>query len=325
MKEKRTRIRRKNAGYKRLTLLLIIVFILILMLTKVIFPATVSLSKFVYSVVKGAYLNSKEFYFTSNRMTRSGNSVYEVKNWGGTDSYKFTVNMYSSKNSLKNANVDIEYEVVAEVQAYKNIGSDKYEKLGEPIILRKDNEGKGSNDYINAILESPKSIISKIGNQDGFDVTVTPYNYTFKDNDYIEIKMTANAISPYTDTISGIYRVYVGKEGMSMRIEDSKNSPYLNVILTNAKVGSNDTDITNVDLIFDPEEVVLDNTSPEYINAKSEDLEITNNFFQKIKVKIKPLESKFIKFYKKEISNNYSYPNEENYKVVKATINNVEI
>lgn len=310
MKEKKIRIRRKNAGYKKIILLLIIVFILILMITKVIFPTTVSLSRYVYSVVKGAYLNSKEFYFTSNRMTRKGDSVYEVKNWDGTRDCDFTVNMYSSKNSLKKSNVDITYKISIEVQAYENIGTDKYNKLGEPVKLGEDNKLFGQNDYIDVTLSAVESIIYKSSNQDGFQVSIHPKNRIFKDNDYIEIKLTAKAISPYEDTITGIYRAYVGREGISIRIEDSENSPYMNVILTNAKANANSDEVVNIDLEFNPEKIVLDTTLIEYMNEKA--LTNSSNYFEKITIGIKPLESKFIKFYKKDITKDYSYPNEDN-------------
>lgn len=294
MKEKRTRIRRKNAGYKKMFLLFIIVFIFILVVTKVIFPATVSLSRFVYSAVKGAYLNSREFYFTSNRMSRMG-TTYEVNDWSGTDkdTYEFQVNMYSRKNSLKTSNVDIIYQINLEVQAYKSNG----EKLSTPISLSGDKD-EGSNENIIAKVEKTESRIFQSSNQDDFYIRITPNNYTFNVEDYVEVKMEANAISPYTDTIKGIYRIYVGREGISSRIDDSENNPYLNVILTNAKVSSDINDAEDVEIEFNPQIVVLDTTSTEYINAEDTVVDSSSGYFKKIKIRINPLESKFIKFYK---------------------------
>lgn len=322
MKEKKSRIRRKNAGYKKLVLLLIIVFILILIITKVIFPTTVSLSKFVYSVVRGAYLSSREFYFTSNRMTRT-DTTYEVKNWDGVGEHKVDVNMYSSKNSLKKANVDIEYDISVEVQAYSYAGSNRHIPLGNVIKLGAENGNKihEENDDIIVDLSDYKSIISKIGNQDDFYVVVTPNHRTFKDEDYIEIKFKATATSPYTDTIKGTYKAYVGTEGISYRIEDSANSPYLNVILTNAKAGEEETASVDATLEFDPDVVVLDTTSSEYIKVKDRvgnflDTKPGTNYFNKISVRVEPLESIFVKFYKKNIAENYSYPNDRNDRVV---------
>ena len=122
MKEGRGKTRRKNSGYKRLIMLFIIAIIIILMSVKVIFPATVSLSKFVYSAIRTAYLNSKEFYFTSNILAKNENTRFEIKNWSGSRGTKTniaTIEMYSRKNTLKKSKVDIEYELKFDVEVFK--------------------------------------------------------------------------------------------------------------------------------------------------------------------------------------------------------------
>lgn len=269
MKEKRTRIRRKNAGYKKIFLLLIIVFILMLIITKIIFPATISLSRYVYSVVKGVYLNSKEFYFTSNRLGKENNK-FEVHNWDGASTYPINIYMYSKKNALKKvektSNMDIEYEISMTVQAYKYQKNAEPLEVGEKLELNNINNKKElENECIKVEIEKLKSTIYASNNQDDFDIKITNQSsYSFSDNDFVKLEITANAISPYTDTIKGEYYVYVGKEGLSYQIEDSENSPYLNVILTNASSEKEQL----VDLEFEPNDVVLDTTSNEYITAK---------------------------------------------------------
>lgn len=318
MKEKRTRIRRKNAGYKKMMLILIIIFILILIITKIIFPATVSLSKYVYSIARGVYLNSKEFYFTSNILGKENNK-YEVTNWNGKDWYTVSVNMYSRKNFLKKvtadtydeetkvSNMDIEYEISVIATAYREQSA---EPLADPIILNKDTPTELTNEYIRVKVDKLKSKIFAILENDSFKIEVKPINEEFFNNkDYVKLVITANAISPYTDEIKGEYIITVGKEGFSYKIEDSANSPYVNVILTNA---SSDDENKLFYLEFNPEDIVLDTTSSEYLTAQGNPEWLGKNedeYFNKIKIQLGPFESKFVKFYKKDSTKDYSYPN----------------
>lgn len=329
MKEKKIRIRRKNAGYKKIFLLFIIIVILILLITKIIFPATISLSRYVYSVVKGAYLNSKEFYFTSNRLGKENNK-YEVHNWDGLSGYTVNIDMYSRKNALKFSNMNIEYEVTVEAQVFMHqANGTQIEAEGSLLKLSKDQK-KDENEYIiiDTGYDGLKRIIKATTNQDDFDIDITPKNnYKFNDDDYVELKITANSISPYTDTISGVYKVFVGKEGLSYKIENSKDSPYLNVILTNA---SSENEIRSIDLEFNPTYIVLDTTSNEYITAKESGKEEylstqqdESQYFNKIRVDVHSLESRFVKFYKVNEDNWPEDWNEE--KIVKVIVDGNEI
>ncbi len=317
MKEKRTRIRRKNAGYKKLFLMLIIFLIIILMLMKVIFPATVSLSKYVYSVVRGAYLNAKDFYFTSNILDKVGkdNSV-EGEDWDGIQNHSFDVVMYSKKNDYKKATADIEYKISIVAKVYQDQGGNKGAKqVGTDLevspdsgILGTKEEGiKIENEYIELHVDKLEGKIFKDNNQDSIKIDILPKNKEFfKENDYVEVKIVAESTKPYTDKIEGTYSVKVKRRGLSYSIEDSKNSPYMNLIITNASTGENER--KNVELGFETSQIVLDTTSKEYCEAKNL-TEDSEKYFNKLTIEIGPLESKSIKFYKKNIAEDYSYPN----------------
>lgn len=362
MKEKRRRIRRKNMGYKKLILLFVIIFILILLITKVIFPATVSLSRYVYSVVKSFYLNSKEFYFTSNRLAKKIDEAhFESSNWSGSSDYRVDVEMYSKKNALKKvvSDMDITYKLKIDVGVYKySVNSQNKVEYKELEYFENATEDINSN-YINLDIEKLSGIIyAQNDNQDSFYINIIPKdNAGFTDKDYVYIKVTADATEPYKETLYGEFYIYVGKQGLSYQIDDSPNSPYLNVVITNAtedyivdtafggyNVGDNikaetyrellinNPDIANychsmyVNLIFDPEEVVLDTTSNVYIIAEKNANWITTKeidkgnsnytYVQSVKVEIEALESQVVKFYKLKVQNDYTYPNEANKSIV---------
>lgn len=317
MKERRTRIRRKNAGYKKLILMIIILLIIILMLMKVIFPATVSLSKYTYSAIRGAYLNAKDFYFTSNILDKVGkNSSVEGDNWSGKEGYSFDVVLYSKKNDYKKATADIKYTVSIVAKVYQDQGGNKEAKqVGTDLEVSSDSKVLGTreegikieNDYIELHVDKLAGTIFSSNNQDSIKVQVIPKSQEFfKENDYVEVKLVAEATAPYTDKIEGTYRIKVKKEGLSYSIEDSKNSPYMNLILTNASIGEEGR--KNVQLEFDTAQIVLDTTSKEYNDAKNLYMD-REKYFNKLTIEIGPLESKSIKFYKKNITEDYSYPN----------------
>lgn len=325
MKEGRGRTRRKNVGYKRLIMLLIIIIIIILMTVKVIFPATVSLSKFVYSAIRTAYLNSKEFYFTSNILAKSENTRFEIKNWSGSRGTKTniaTIEMYSRKNTLKKSKVDIEYQLKFDVEVFKyqNVTDTSLSCVEQsPIEMTEQqlNTYSLESNYIDLqidpILNGETRLISN-NNVDEFTMNITPKNSDFKEGEYVHIKIRADAVSPYTETLYGNLYIYAGKDGITYQVEDSANSPYLNVILTN------DSDKTEAELEiqFDPNVIVLDNTANNF--TEFETTQIGSNpsyeYINKIKVNVAQLDSEFIKFYKKDITKDYSIPDENTLKVL---------
>lgn len=317
MKEKRTRIRRKNAGYKKMLLIFIILIIIILMLIKVIFPATISLSKYVYSVVRGAYLNARDFYFTSNILDKIGkDNTVEGEDWDGIQTHSFDVVMYSKKNDYKKATANIEYKISVVGKVFQDQGGNKGpEQMGEDLVLSTTDEVIGTkeegikveNQYIELHFDKLEGTIYKDINQDTINVDIVPKE-TFKENYYVEVKLEAEATSPYTDKIEGTYRVKVKKRGLSYSIEDSTNSPYMNFIITNAL--TNET--KQVKLEFDPSQILLDTTSKEYMDYQNTTNVNTDNYFNEITIPINSMESKSIKFYKNDITKNYSYPNIEN-------------
>lgn len=326
MKErKKTRIRRKNMGIKKLILFCILIFIII-QLIRVMIPASVTFSRYVYSTIRNFYLSSKEFYFKSDKLSDT-TSYFEANNWSGVDVYELTINMNSRKNNLEAAKDDIEYNISYEYDVYHNDGK-KYNNKDEILDF--------------SISKTSGVIRTSANNRDYFDIKVTPKNkIKLEDNDYIYIKLEANSTSPYKETLRGEFKVNVGNLGMSYIVEDKAHRPYLEVRVTNTLdyyivdqafgnytqnsritiaeyLALSDTDKAKchsmiINLEFDPNKIVMDTASNVYLIA-NESGETTYskknnyNYVNSIKFKIDAEESKVVKFYKIDSTKDYTYP-----------------
>lgn len=345
-KRVKTRIRRKNGGFKKIILILILLFIIIQLFIKIIVPGAVTFSRFVYKKTRNFYFNSKSFYFNSDKLSEDDSARFEADNWSGADTYSVTVNMNSRKNINEVCKEKINYNIKAECKVFDKNDNEQNEDLVDFVIaetLMQDYDpDKGIDRTIFA--DTNKSSFY-------FSISLKP-NVTLQNGDYVFVTITTTSTSPYEKTLKGTFKIIIGKPGMSYQIEDQAFSPYLNVIVTNTRnyytvdtafgghqVGStleiseylalSDVDKEKchsmfVELEFDPTEVVLDTTSVAYLEAKENNLvryktisetnEETNEtneyeYVNYIKFKIEAEESKVIKFYKKVASNDYTYPN----------------
>lgn len=131
----------------------------------------------------------------------------------------------------------------------------------------------------------------------------------------------------------------VGQENTTFEIEDSKENPYLELNITNTKsyytvdeafgsyrvgdrvdvdtyISLEETDKRKchssiVEINFDPNEIVLDLTNKEYLNADSTGTTNINGYtyINNLTIRIDALSSTLIRFYKKDVSKDYTYPN----------------
>lgn len=344
MKErKKTRIRRKNMGIKKLILFFILIFIII-QLIKVIVPASITFSRYVYSAIRSYYLNSQEFYFKSDKLAKD-TAFFEASNWSGVDEYKITINMNSRRNNIEASKVDIDYKVSYEYDVFKSDGT-KYDN-SKDLIDFTISKTVAEDGFVYG------TILTSANNKDYFDIIVKPkINVNLLDNDYVFIKVTAESLSPYKETLTGEFKISIGNLGMSYKIEDENYSPYLEVIVTNTldyyvvdtafgsyQVGSNLTILEYnalteaekqnchsmiVTLSFDPTVVVVDTTANMYLVAdQNGDVGSTtkNNFtyINKMSFRMDAEESKVVKFYKINAAENYTYPFNNNSPVVTVT------
>lgn len=290
-----------------------IIIIAIFFLAFITFLPT--LGKYVGREIKNYYLNSKNFYFNSDKLKQDG-IVYQVENWSGVDSYSVTFNMNSYKNNIVYSESDISYDI-----SYKCSSNVTCE-------ISKDN-----------------GVISANKHTDSFIITVTPKT-PLNDNDKAIIEVETTSTSPYKKTLKGKFNIVVGKMGLSYEINDEANSPFFEVAVTNTldyyvartdfdkyKVGDkidmntylSFSDVEKsycassiVTIEFDPNVSLLDMTSTAYLNAidKSEVNINGNTYINKIAFKIDALSSYKVKFYKVNSKNDYTYPFLNNESVV---------
>lgn len=282
-----------------------IIMIAIFFLTFITFIPT--LGKYVGKEIKNYYLNSKNFYFNSDKLKQDG-IVYQVENWSGVDSYSVTFNMNSYKNNTVYSESDITYDI--------------FYKCSSNVTCE---------------ISKTNGIIPSDKHTDSFIITVMPKT-PLNDNEKATIEVEATSTSPYKKTLKGNFNIVVGKMGLSYEINDEVNSPFFEVAVTNTldyyvartdfdkyKVGDkidmntylSFSDIEKsycassiVTIEFDPNVSLLDMTSTAYLNAidKSEININGNTYINKIAFKVDALSSYKVKFYKVDSKKDYTYP-----------------
>lgn len=271
----------------------IIILLMVLTILLYIIQTKTSLSKYVYNAVHNYYLQSKGFYFNSDKLSIY-NTEFEIENnWSGAETYTITVNLNSKKNDLVFAEADIDYTI--QYTTSDNI---------EGSISK--NEGR--------IIGSQNGGI----NEDYFVVTINPATgKSLVSGEVAWIDIVATATKPYTATISGRLIIQAGAEDITYEIIDSVNKPYIEVNITNSLNQQKD-----VTLQFDPNILLLDMTSRFSMEATNV---VTSNigefqYVNELTSKVNALETTTIKFYKIDPSQNYEYQyGDENTPVVQLT------
>ena len=337
-----------------------IVFIGLFVLV-LIFP-TISLSRYIYDVIKDKYYLSQNFYFYSDVMTSyTGNldnvDVDDLKqsfsySWDGSSaSADSTVILHSTKqgNSLLTTKADIEYTfdfclTYTDLKCLKD-GSGNYLKETSNLIVQLTKENP--TDVITA--ESYNRTIRKTSLSDSFKISLSKKlgsSAQYKDGDRVTVRVWAESTSPYKEKIAGFITYIVKKQDVSYEISDSEHSLYATLRLSNSQDGGS-TEIA--DITIDPEYVRLDMNNRYYMdcvtdsnctvvtgeyNVLTEDVTVGGNtytlgsvfsdarlaelnipsnktnrktYVTKFTVKIEPLYSVSINFYKHYVLENYTY------------------
>ncbi len=323
---KKTRVRRKNMGVRKVLLILILIFIAI-QLVRMIVPAAITFSRYVYSKVRSYYFATQEFYFTSDKLASGNGAYFETSNWSGVGNYDIRVNILTKNNSNEGTSVDVPYTITATYEVCN--------KDGVPYA--------NPADYVTFYLSKNSGRVEvSANNKDYFDISVTKTERELNDDDYIKIYVTAESQSPYIETLKGEFKIGIINLGMSHQIDDKPYDPYCSVTVTNTRdyyvvdtafggyakdqsisideyLALSDADKAkcssmNVTMEIDPREVVLDTTSEVYLTALEQNLvNYTTidgfSYINKIQLHVDAEESRVVKFYKKDISKDYTYPN----------------
>ena len=287
---------------------LILIGLLILLNCGYFFTA----GRYAYTEIKKYFIRTNRFYFNCDKLSESGSNI-EMTNWSGVGQYTVVFNMNNSSNRLLSSEENIEYDIT-------------YRCSSNVTCSIEDNKTNGT--------------ITTTTNTDSFTIVITvPPDVVLQDMDVVELYVETNATTPYQKKLYGTVRLVVGHYGLSYEIEDSVNSPYLSIKNTNTldyyvvkTAFGNYTAGAQIDtatyqsltaaekqncasaiitLEFDPNVILLDMTNEFYQNAFDIQTVRINNYdyIKKFSFKIEAMSSNNIKFYKKNVSNNYSYPN----------------
>lgn len=265
------------------------------------------LGRYVTKSLNDFYLESQEFYFNSDKLTKNG-ADYQINNWSGVEDYQITINMDSRENNLKFASYDIGYNI-------------NY-TCSSNIICQ---------------ISKTEGIIHSSTNTDYFTLTITP-NTTFENGDVAWVEITTTSNGEYIKELSAMFTFVVGQENITYQIEDSSNSPYLELNITNTQSyyivdipfdsytqGQRINVSTYINLSeenkekcysgeltlsFDPNEVQIDMTDKDYLNAESiSSIELNGyQYINEIVIKVEALSSENIRFYKTDNTKDYTYP-----------------
>lgn len=278
--------------------------------------------RYAYNEIKSYFVRTNKFYFNCDKLSASGSNI-EMTNWSGVGQYTVEFNMNNYSNRLLRSEENIEYDIT-------------YQCSSNVICSIVNNKTNGT--------------ITTATNSDSFTIVITvPTDVVLHDKDKVELYVETNATSPYRKKLYGNIRLVVGHYGLSYEIEDSVNSPYLSIKNTNTldyyvvKTAFNNYNAgaqidmetyqalsasekqncasAIITLRFDPNVILLDMTSEFYQNAFDiETVQINNyEYIKAFSFKIDAMSSSNIKFYKKTVSNNYSYPNENANSIITVT------
>ena len=293
-----------------------IIIILIILLCSLSF--VIVFGRYVTNSVNNFFLRSKEFYFYSDKQSEK-KDVFQVDNWSGVDDYTIIVNMNSRKNNIQVASYDIAYDI-------------KYTCSNNAICQ----------------LSKTSGIISKEDNTDSFNLTITP-NTQLKTGDKVTVEVEATSKTSYKKTIKGKFTLVVGKENLTYQITDKPNNPYMDLRITNtlsyyivdeAFGGYAQKDKIDIDtylelsdqdkakcysnvvtMEFDPNEILIDITNENYQKATNVTTTVIDqkSYINSITLPIDAISSADIRFYKKDTSQDYTYPNANSESVVEVT------
>ena len=295
---------------KRLIIISILVFIVIFAVS----PLGVTLTRYVTQNIRNYILEANNFFFNSDKLVYGG-TTYGINNWGGVGQIEIQFQLNNHKNNILTSDADIEYTL--------NTTCDS---------------------TVTCVLSAESGVIQKAEKTDNLTLRVTPLQ-AFNDNESITVSVSATATSPYTKTLSATFVITVGTRGINYEITDSVASPYLIFKITNAQdtykvitpfngYSAGDLLPTNtylalsdddkakcasalVTLSFDPSVVILDTTSDIMKTATFSTTRYNNiDYISSITFKVDVMTSMDIRFYKRDTSQNYTYPIVNNNSVI---------
>ena len=282
----------------------------------------INLGRYVKKIIDNHLFKTQVFYFNSDKLTEDI-KAFEISYWNGTSSYDVNIQMDSLDNDLKGTDIDIDYTISCEVTGAAMC---QLSKTASTI--------EGSNNG---------------NNRDSFIVTIVPTGQ-FKEGDSVEVTVKATATEPYVKTIGAKFKLIVNYYQIGYQILDEPNQTYMTVLITNAAKNYTVTEAfgeynvgdqldvfayealsaenqakcigAKVTLEFDPDILRLDMTNTNYLNKISTDTEVLDDSFvyvNKLVFGVGAESSAMVKFYKMDVTQDYTFPIVNNTSIVTFT------
>ena len=302
---------KKKVSFKKIALVIPLIIIVSF--------GVVTLAKYVITEFHSYYLNAKNFYFTSNRLKNTG-ATYLFNNWSGVGSFNISFDLRSQKNSLVYTDYDIPYTVTF--------------ACPQDVICS---------------VDKPAGTVYRTSttHSDTVTLSVNPTR-NYQENERLVIYVEASSTSPYIETISANFEYVVGKQGITYVIEDEANRPYALLKITNAIdyctviTAFGDYDVGDyissdiymqlqpidkqkcvgeaISINFNPNVLLLDTTSNIVNEATIGNTTINGvSYVSSLGFYVEPVSTKTIKFYKTNVTNDYTYPFENNSSIVQVS------
>ena len=292
--------------------------IIILIILALILPVGVTFSRYVTEIIKNYIMEANNFFFNSDKLV-DGGITYGINNWGGVGNIEFQIQLNNHKNNILTSDADIAYTLTT--------------TCDDTSVI--------------CTLSANSGVIYRDEKTDDITFTVNPRR-PFNDNESITVSVSATSTSPYVKTLSATFVVTVGKRGINYEITDSVSSPYMLFKITNAQdtykvitafgnhpVGEllttseylaltpqekENCASALVTLSFNPNNVILDTTSDIMKNANYSTTRVDGiDYISSITFKVDVMTSMDIRFYKRDTSQNYTYPIQNGTPIVSFT------
>lgn len=235
----------KNKKREKRVLKVNMFLILALVLAIFLAPTFVSTARYVYNVIYEHYLASKDFYFTSDKLTTTHTEYEVTNNWNGSSSYRITIDFSSKKNDKAFTEADVEYTVTF---THSDNITCRLSKTSGTI------PGTGS-----VGVNDPSA------NKDFITIDIDPAGgNSLGSGQTVWVDVVATSTSPYRQTLSGKLVIETGSDNITYQIIDQVDSPYLTLNITNSGAEGRD-----IKLQYDPNVILLDMTSRFYLNRDS--------------------------------------------------------
>ena len=260
----------------------ITIFIVVLLISISVF------GRYMYNNAREAYFTSKKFYFTSDLLT-SDNQTYTYEDWGGIDIYETSVNLYSYANKFLRLDYDLNYKISCESLSPSKI----------KCTLNSADGPTSTNGVIYAKINDMENNISRVG------IYITPLTQINK-GETVTFAIKASTEEPYKKEISCEISLKVKQQTTnSYKIEDVANRNYAVLEIVNAQ-----NTALQYTLTFDPKVVRIDTNDEacvKRISGTSTTIDGTQ-YLNKIVFNVDKESAKNIKFYKVDMTKDYTYP-----------------